>query len=147
MTTQRIPGARFLGRNPGGGICTRRNRDLTTVTYLIDIDGAEVVMGKRCASRTMGWATTRVEMEAVSLLRVAEVGRRREVVFAAYPHLRAVWDQFAIDVAEYRAAGFDPSYLAAPTGYAAVSTASTTDWMWGDEPSWVEYIDSCLTTN
>ncbi len=91
MTTKapRITTATFVSRHGAGGICQHCGRDLG-MTYLLNIDGTEVVMGRRCASRTLGWATSRVEMEAVRVERMAELRRRRALIGAAFPVLATI---------------------------------------------------------
>lgn len=154
MTTTkalRNPAAQFIRRYGQKGICQHCGRDLGML-YLIAIDGDEVPMGRRCAARTLGWATTRVEMEAVRAEQMAELDRRRAIIRADYPDLAA---------AEQRCNFVDPAALARELGQDAAArlytlrsillTASTEDHFWdetrpnyGRYGTWREYLDSCI---
>lgn len=86
VKAERNTAARFIRRYGQKAMCDHCGRDLG-MTYLLNIDGDDVVMGRRCAARTLGWATTRVEMEAIRVERMAELNRRRDIIGAAYPAL------------------------------------------------------------
>lgn len=133
---------RFLGRARGGAGCSRCSREVRNL-YRIAIDGAEVVMGRRCAARTMGWATTRVEMEAKIAERVAEVTRREAVIGAEFPRLLAAHEAFQAACRAHREAGYDPNGMRQPTEAAVFQTAACTDWMWRED-TWRDYITDCL---
>lgn len=79
MTSTETP--RFIGR-ADHGTCERCSRELTGA-YILDIPGTGVVrMGRRCAARAMGWATSRVEMEAVAAeFRARKIADRRAAGF------------------------------------------------------------------
>lgn len=80
---------RFVGRATGGAACVCCGRAVTFM-YLIDEGNGPAPYGRRCASRTMGWATSRVEMEAVRVERMAELRRRRALIGAAFPVLATI---------------------------------------------------------
>ena len=148
---QRVESAKFVRRYGQGGICEHCGRDLG-MTYLLEIDGSEVVMGRKCAARTLGWATTRVEMAAVQAERMAELDRRRDIIRAAYP---------ALAEAEARCNYTDPATLAREVGVEESArlhtlrsifyTASNEDHFWDETRpnfrrwgTWQEYLASTV---
>lgn len=142
----KIEGARFLGRDSHGGICGRCDRDLTGGTYLIDIDGDETVMGRRCAARTMGWATSRVEMMAIQAERYAELTRRRGIIGAAYPALADATERCnSGDMGDLDWDGSNALFAARGVYY----EASNADYFWdethpayGQRGTWQEYVEA-----
>ena len=147
----RIPGAKFLGRDIHGGICDRCTRDLAGNTYVIEVDGEQVVMGRRCAARTMGWATSRVEMEAITAERMTELNRRRAIIAVEYPALAEATERcnYVAPAALVHEVGQDRA-TRLYTLRSIFTTASNEDYFWdeghrayGRYGTWAEYIDSC----
>lgn len=135
--------AQFIGRAAQRGQCGKCGRELGT-TYALVIDGAEVTYGRRCAARAMGWATTRVEMEAKRAYRIAETTRRREIVLAAFPALAPVWEAHLADNADRRAAGLCPR-IGDDYRIPVIQDAYCSDHLWsGRGMTWQEYIESQL---
>ena len=140
--TQTAP--KFLGRYRGAAQCARCAREVTGL-YVIRLDGEEVAMGRRCAARTMGWATTRVEMEAKAAEHRAETDRRRSIVATAHPGLAEEANAYQTLCRETRASGSDPAYLPKPFGACVFDTAVYSNDFWRTDGAvrygtWQEYI-------
>lgn len=140
---------KFLGRSTGENTCHCCGRRVVHRYDIQDTATGDIeVYGRRCAARLMGWATTRVEMEAKIAERIAEVTRREAIVHAAYPVLAEAKQLTTAEAAAAKANGFQfvtPRHHLA-SEYHVGRTAICTDWMWRDGGSWREYIDDNMTT-
>jgi hypothetical protein len=140
----RNPSAKFISRHGQNGMCGHCGRDLG-MTYLLSIDGEDVIMGRRCAARTLGWATTAVEMEAIRVERMTELNRRRTIIATAFPIFDGI---FAKHDEAMQNMHLDPS-AAQNTGILVnlLCTASNEDHFWdpsrpnyGRYGTWTDYL-------
>lgn len=131
----------FVRRYGDHTACTHCGRDLG-MTYLLrdDRTGREAPYGRRCTARILGWATNRVEMEAVRVERMAELDRRRALITAERPDLAAAY--------KLRSYHPDASVRRDAEDLAMLFlNASSEDVWWGGRgwspfSTWQEYVDS-----
>lgn len=117
---------RLTGITAGSGNCDRCNRELTQRVFAVahKTTGAEMFLGRRCAAKATGYATTAVEREAARVVRIAEVNRRLAIIAVDYPTYSAVTDYQRGE-------------------YHVIATAATEDMFWGGrrDGEWRDYLD------
>src|SRR5574343_454171 len=136
-TTTTTP--KFIGRANGETGCACCGRTVRYM-YLIDEGHGPAPFGRRCASRVMGWATSRVEMPAKQADRVAEFCRRESVISTEHPALGLAYAAFQSECRALRAAGYDPNGVRQSREAAIFQSAAITDWMWQDDQAWRRYV-------
>ncbi len=116
---------KLTGIVAGAGSCDRCTRELRQRVFTVThkTTGDILTLGRRCAAKATGWATTAVEPQARAADRIAEVNRRLAIIAVDFP----IYSQ----VTDYQRGE-----------YHLIATAATEDMFWGGyrDGQWVDYL-------